>query len=201
MRITARSGALRPKTKSRIAAARTLFVAVDLLAFLVALLRFHRERRDGPGLEPLQRDRLAGVLAIAVGVVLDTLQRGVDLGDQLALAVAGAQFDGAVGFGRSAISQVWMIDVLFLEGLQGDLRFPQDFVLPRQQLRAKVIALAVVHERLFFGGSIILQLFQGQPIFTGKAGRRSIRPRAPYIAAGCDRQYGPSRRSTLPQGL
>ena len=57
-----------------------------------------------------------------------------------------------------------MIDVLFLKGLQRDFRFPQDFVLPRQQLGAKIIALAVVHERLVFGGSIILQLFQGQPI-------------------------------------
>src|SRR5262249_3423244 len=46
------SGTVSPKTKSRISAARTLFVAIDLLAFLVALLRFHRERRDGPGFEP-----------------------------------------------------------------------------------------------------------------------------------------------------
>src|SRR5258707_2823864 len=94
-----------------------------------------------------------------------------------------------------------MIDVLFLDGLQGDLRFPQDLVLPRQQLRAKVIALAVVHERLFFGGSIVLQLFQGQPIFTCKAGRRSIRPRGPYIAAGCDRQYRPSPWGARRPGL
>src|SRR5437588_2016361 len=105
MLITARNGALHPKTESRIAAARTLFVAIDLLAFLVALLRFHRERRDGPGFEPLQRDRLAGILAIAVGVVLDALERCVDLGDQLALAVAGAEFDGAVGFGRCPIGE------------------------------------------------------------------------------------------------
>jgi len=87
-------------------AARTLLVAIDLLALLVALLRFHRERGDGSGFEPLQRDRLAGLLAIAVGVVVDALQGGVDLGDQLALAVAGAQFDGAVGLreARSARS-------------------------------------------------------------------------------------------------
>src|SRR5258707_11967402 len=94
-----------------------------------------------------------------------------------------------------------MIDVLFLEGLQGDLRFPQDLVLPRQQLRAKVIALAVVHERLFFGRSIVLQLFQGQPIFTCKAGRKSIRPRGPYIAAGCDRQNRPSPKGARPPSL
>src|SRR5258705_11505772 len=179
----------------------TLLVPINLLALLVALLSFHRQRCNWTGFQPLQRNRLAGLLAITVGVVLDALQRGVDLGDQLALAVAGAQFDGAIGFGRGTISEIGMIDVLFLKGLQGDLRFPQDLVLPRQQLGAKIIALAVVHERLFFGGSIILQLFQCQPIFTCKAGRKSIRPRAPYIAAGCDRQYRAASLGARPQGL
>src|SRR6266851_2219008 len=170
---------------------QTLFVAINLFAFFVALLRFHRQRRDRAGFQPLQRDRLAGLLAIAVGVVLDALQRRVDLRDQLALAVAGAQFDRAVGFRRGAVGEIGMIDVLFLQGLQRHARFPEDLVLPRQQLGAKVIALALVHERLFFGGSIILQLFQGQPNFTCKAGPKRVGPRAPYIAASCDRQYRP----------
>src|ERR1019366_9219537 len=165
-------------TKRPRAAAKTLLVAIDLLAFLVALLRLHRERGDRAGFQPLQRDRLAGLLAIAVGVVFDALQRRVDLGDQLALAVAGAQFDRAVGLRRSAVGEVGMIDVLFLQRLQRDPRFPENLVLPRQQLGAKIVALAVVHERLFFGGSIVLQLFQGQPIFTCKAARKgSVRAR------------------------
>src|SRR5713226_3155380 len=180
-----------PYNKMTAHGGQILLVAIDLLAFLVALLRLHRQRRDRARLQPLQRDRLAGLLAIAVGVVLDALQRRVDLGDQLALAVAGAQLDRAVGFRRGAVGEVGMIDVLFLQGLQRNPGFPEDLVLPRQQLGAKIIALAVVHERLFFGGSIILQLFQGQPIFTYKAAGKKVRPRAPYIAAGCDRQYRP----------
>src|SRR5215475_12824025 len=48
----------------------SLFVAIDLLALLVALLRFHRQGRDRPGFEALQGDRLAGLLAITVGIVL-----------------------------------------------------------------------------------------------------------------------------------
>src|SRR5467141_1243935 len=167
---------------------RTLLVAIDLLAFLVALLRLHRERRDRARLQPLQRDRLAGLLAIAVAVVLDALQRRVDLGDQLALAVAGAQFDRAVGLRRRAVGEIGMIDVLFLQGLQRDPRFPEDLVLPRQQLGAKIIALAVVHERLFFGGSIISQLFQVQPVCDARR-PKSLGPRAPYIAVSRDRQY------------
>jgi len=147
------------------AAAADLLVAIDLLALLVALLRLHRQRCDRAGFQPLQRDRLAGLLAIAVGVILDALQRRVDLGDQLALPVAGAQFDRAVGLRRCAVGKIGMVDVLFLKRLQRDPRFPQNLVLPRQQLGAKIVALAIVHERLFFGGSIILQLFQGQPIY------------------------------------
>src|SRR5947207_15623462 len=178
-----------------------LLVAIHLLAFFVALLRLDRKRGDGAGFQPLQRDRLASFLAIAVGVVLDALQRRIDLGVQLALAVAGAQLDRAVGLRGGAVGEIGMVDVLFLQGLQRDPRFLEDFVLPRQQLGAKIIALAVVHERLFFGGSIILQLFQGQPIFTCKAGRKIVRPRGPYIAAGCDRQYRPSPWEYRPQGL
>src|SRR5712675_109239 len=103
---------------------QSLLVAIHLFAFLVALLRLDRERRDRARLQPLQRDRLAGLLAIAVGVVLDALQRRVDLGNQLALAVAGAQFDGAVGLGRGAVGEIGMIDVFFLQRLQRDPRFP-----------------------------------------------------------------------------
>src|SRR3954449_6394522 len=132
---------------------QTLLVAIDLLAFFVALLRLYRQRGDRASFQPLQRDRLAGFLAIAVGVVLDPQQRGVDLGDQLALAIAGAQLDRAVGLGRRAIGQVGVIDVFFLQGLQRDPRLLENLFLPRQQLGAKIIALAVVHERLFFGGS------------------------------------------------
>src|SRR5213083_1264760 len=139
MLIMARNRASRPKNKEPHAAARALFVAIDLLAFLVALLRFHRERRDGPGLEPLQRDRLAGVLAIAVGVVLDALERGVDLGDQLALAVAGAEFDGAVSFGRSPIGEIGVVHILLLQGLQGELGLFENLILPGEELQTEVL--------------------------------------------------------------
>ena len=65
----------------------------------MALLRLYRQRRDRAGFEAAQRDRLAGLLAVAVGAVVDAAKRLVDLGDQLALAVARAQLDGTVGLG------------------------------------------------------------------------------------------------------
>jgi hypothetical protein len=69
----------------------------------VTLLRLDRERGDGARLEPLERNRLAGLLAIAVAAVLEAGERRVDLGDQLALAVAGAQLDRAIGLRGRAV--------------------------------------------------------------------------------------------------
>ena len=105
-------------------------VAIDALAPLVALLGLDRQRRDRPGVEPLQADRLAGFLAIAVGAVLDPLERRVDLGDQLALAVAGAELDRAVGFGRGAVGEVGMVLAFVLKVLKRFARLLQDFFLP-----------------------------------------------------------------------
>jgi hypothetical protein len=85
--MTARGGRLRTAAwlaRRRILLVIALLVPIDFFALFVALLRLHRQRRDGPGFQPLQRDRLAGLLAIAVGIVVDALQRRVDLGDQLA---------------------------------------------------------------------------------------------------------------------
>jgi hypothetical protein len=76
-----------------------------------------------------------------------------------------------------------VIDVLFLQGLQRDARFPEDLVLPGQQLGAEIIALPVVHERLFFGRSIVLQLFQGQPTLTSEAAGKGLTARALYSDA------------------
>ena len=70
------------------------------------LLRLDRECGDRAGLEALERDRLAGFLAIAVGAILDALQRSVDLGDELALTVAGTQLNRPVGFRGGAIGEV-----------------------------------------------------------------------------------------------
>ena len=74
-------------------------VPINPLAPLVALLGLHREGGDRTSLEALDPDRLAGFLAIAVGPVVDPVQCSIDFVDQLALAVAGAEFDGPVGLG------------------------------------------------------------------------------------------------------
>src|SRR5438094_7463929 len=75
-----------------------LLVAVGPLHALVALLRLDRQRCDRPRLKPADADRLVGLLAIPVGAGVEPRQCGVDLRDQLAPAVAGAELDRPFGF-------------------------------------------------------------------------------------------------------
>src|SRR3569833_714713 len=71
-------------------------VAIDALAPLMALLGFDRQGGDRTRLETAQRNRLAGLLAIAVSAVVDARERLVDLGDQLAQADTSTQHKNAV---------------------------------------------------------------------------------------------------------
>src|SRR5690606_26179913 len=73
------------------------FLARDFLVALVTLLRLHRHRCDWAGFQAAQADRFAGDFAKAIFAVFDAAQRRVDLGDQLALAIAGAQLDRPIG--------------------------------------------------------------------------------------------------------
>ena len=114
-----------------------LIVAVDALAPLVALLRLERKRGDRAGFKTLERDRLAGLLAVAVGAVVDRCERRIDLGDQLALAIAGPQLDRPVGLRRGAVGQVGVVLVLVLQMLQGLLGLLEDVFLPVEQLLRK----------------------------------------------------------------
>ena len=96
----------------------------------MALLRLDGKRRDRPRVQPLERNRLTGFFAKAVGAVLDPAQGGVDLGDQFPLPVTGSQFQLALRLGRGTVGQISMWHGLGLKILDGLAAFPQDFFLP-----------------------------------------------------------------------
>jgi hypothetical protein len=117
-------------------------------AAFVAFLGFQAECGDGAGHQAGEADWLAGLLTEAVVTLLDSPEGGVDLGDQLALAVARAQFQSPIRLGRSAIGQVRMIFCFFLKMIYGFSGFPQDIFLPIEQPFLEEIKLPFVHERL-----------------------------------------------------
>src|SRR5215470_20262165 len=119
------------------------------------LLGFDRQCRNRACFEPAQRNWLAGFLAVAIGAIVNARERLIDLGDQLALAIARPQFDCAVGFGGSAVGKIGMILVFFLKVLQRFLGFLENVFAPREQFCAKIFALALIHERLFVGRPIV----------------------------------------------
>ena len=75
----------------------------------MALLRLDRQRGDRARIEPLQADRLAGLLAVAVRAVLDAGERGIDLGDELALPVARPELERAVGLRGGAVGEIGVL--------------------------------------------------------------------------------------------
>src|SRR6516165_5600801 len=127
----------------------------------MALLGFDRERRDRTRLEPLEGDRLAGFLAVAVGTLVQTGQRLIDLGYELALPVAGAQLDRAIRFRGSPVGQVRVVLVLGLEVSQRLLGFLENVLFPGQQFLPEILPLPLVHERLANGRSVLLLLGLG----------------------------------------
>jgi len=130
-------------------------VAVGPLHALVPLLRLYTEGRDRAGFKPADADGLIRFLAITVGAVLDPKQRLVDLGDQLALAVAGAKLECPVGFERCPIGDIGLGEAFFLEMAQGLVRLPQQLALPAEQLLPEVFQLHRIHKRLFLGGMVV----------------------------------------------
>src|SRR5690606_8229504 len=105
-------------------------VAVDALAALVTLLRLDTQGGDRPGIEPLQADWLAGFLAVAVSAVFDAHQRGIDLGDQLALPVAGPELERTLALGCRAVGDIGMLLRVVLEMLQRLLGRAENLLAP-----------------------------------------------------------------------
>src|SRR4051812_15208411 len=116
----------------------SLIVPVNALVSLVTLLRLEREGCGGAGLQSLQGDRIAGLFAIAVGALVDARDGGLDLCDQLALAVAGAKLDGPVGFGRCAVGKIRMVLIFALKSRKSLLRLLEYFSLPTDELTPEV---------------------------------------------------------------
>src|SRR5690606_19951039 len=98
-----------------------------------------------PGFEPVQPDLLARVDAIAVIALVDATDDALDLVDQLAVAVAGAQFQRVLGFAAGTLGLVADVANFVLEVLDGLARLVDQFLAAREQLLPEVLQLQRVH--------------------------------------------------------
>src|SRR5579863_4684194 len=97
---------------SRLSAVAVVAIAVLAFAPLAPFLGFDRQRGHGSGLQPLDTDLFSGLEAVAVGAILDALQCFVDLADQLAFPVTGAQLEAEFLFLGGAVVGIGKIRCL-----------------------------------------------------------------------------------------
>src|SRR5690606_14123898 len=153
---TARTWSWRRNWRPRDRGRRVASVADLLLQVLPALLLVDGALVGEPRLEPVQADLLVRIAAVAVLALVHALERAVDLADQLAVAVAGAQFQRVLGFAGGALGLVADVAHFVLEVLDGLLGFLDQIRTPLQQALAEVFELQRTHVLLVRAGTIIL---------------------------------------------
>ncbi len=114
----------------------------------MTFLCFDGQGRRRARLKPPQTNGFAGLFAEAVGTIVDAGDRFVNLGDQFALTVAGAQFERPVRFRGGPVHQIGVVFRFLLHDRNGFFRTGQDFRFPRNQLFAEIGELTLIH--IFF---------------------------------------------------
>src|SRR5690606_3971568 len=149
--------ALLPHRHRDAAAVPARSVADLLLQVLPALLLVDRALGGEACLEPLQADLLARIHAVAVLALVDALERAVDLADQLAIAVAGAQLQRVLGLAGGALGFVADVADFVLEVLDRLLGFLDQVGTPLQQPLAEVLQHERIHVLLVGAGLVTLR--------------------------------------------
>src|SRR5690606_14834337 len=116
-------------------------LALLLLQVLPPLLGIDGALGGQARLQALQADFLAGVDAVAVVAGLQALERAVDLADQLAVAVAGAQLQRVLGLAGGTLGFVADVAHFVLEVLDGLLGLLDQVGAPLQQPLPEVLQL------------------------------------------------------------
>src|SRR5690606_16761063 len=124
-------------------------VADLLLQVFPAFLLVDRALGGETRFQAIQADLLARIHAVAVLARVHALERAVDLADQLAVAVAGAQFQRVLGFAGGTLGFVADVAHFVLEVLDGLLGFLDQVRAPLQQALAEVLGHQRTHVLLF----------------------------------------------------
>ena len=120
-------------------------ISEHFLFQLAALLGFERQSGRGAGEQTAHPDRLAGFIAVTVVTRINVLDGLLDLLEQLAFAVAGAQLQSMLLFDGGAIGRVRDDHGVFAQMLGGFTGVGQDVLLELHEFATEVGQLHVVH--------------------------------------------------------
>src|SRR4051812_39657648 len=129
-------------------------IAVLALAALATFLRFDGQRGHRARFEALHADLFAGLQAIAIRAVFDTLEGLVDLADELALAITRAQLEAELLFLRGAIVRIREVRRFVFHVRDGAVHFFHEVALPAVQDVPEVVELDRIHVLLAAFGDV-----------------------------------------------
>src|SRR5882672_1164760 len=131
---------------------------VESLLLLPAGLGLDRKGGGRPRDQPRDADGLAGLLAVAVGALVDAAQRLVDLLEQLSLAIPGAELERVLLLYRRLVGRV-RLELVLTQVLGGEVGLLEQLLLRFAQPLAEKRELLGVH---VLGGGCPHQLRLGQ---------------------------------------
>lgn len=129
------------------------------LADFVERLAVHALGGRGPGFQAADADFDAAAFAIAVISGVEGAQGFVDLLQQLAFPIAGAQLEAEVGFLAGPVVGIGKVGRLVLHVVQGAVDLFHQFSLPGLQNRPEMRLLGRVHVLLAVPDRVRLEAF------------------------------------------
>ncbi len=129
---------------------------MDALHAFVTLLSLDRECCDWSCLEPLQTDRLASFLTETVTTVLNTGQRLIDFGDELAGPVTGPKFERAIRLDARPVGDVGLMDAAFGQAGESSISLSKQIGSPPQKFLPKIFDVQRIHELVGIRRTVIL---------------------------------------------
>src|SRR5690606_38906279 len=125
------------------------------------LLAVDAQLGGGAGFQATNADLDAARFAEAVLVLVDHVDCFLDLLEQLALAITGAQFQCELFFLGGAVVRVRQVGGLVLQMVDGAIRLLHQLLAPGQQDLAEVLALRFVHVLFALGGHVRCEAMHG----------------------------------------
>ncbi len=123
----------------------------------MTLLRFQAHSGIGTRVQTFERDWLSRHFAVPIFPLINSADRCVDFGNQLALTISGAQLQSPIRFFAGPICNIGNITGIVLQPFDRIAAFSEQILLPVQKFTTEILKLPIIHERLIFGRTVIFR--------------------------------------------